>query len=39
MRSVALEGASLTDTGTHLALLSGWVVISFVLARRTFRFA
>lgn len=37
MRAVALDGVSLTALGTELALLTGWVLVSFVLARLSFR--
>jgi ABC-type multidrug transport system permease subunit len=37
MRSVALEGAGLTDLGPQFALLGVWVLVAFVLARIGFR--
>ena len=39
MRKVALEGLSITATGPQILQLGIWVVISFVLAAATFRFA
>lgn len=38
MRKISLEGASLTDLGSQLALLGAWVVVSFLIARASFRF-
>ena len=37
MRAIALEGTSLTALGSELSLLAGWVVLSFALARLSFR--
>lgn len=39
LRAIALEAQGLTDLGPELALLAGWVVASFLLARRLFSFA
>lgn len=39
MRKVSIEGLSITDTGPQLLLLGGWVLLSFVIASRAFRFA
>jgi ABC-2 type transport system permease protein len=38
LRTVSLEGGSLADTGQQLAMLGAWVVGSFALASRLFRF-
>jgi len=38
MRKISLESASLTDLGSQIALLAGWVVASFLIARMNFRF-
>jgi len=37
MRAVALDGASLLALGPELSLLAGWVLVSFALARLSFR--
>ena len=39
MRKISIEGLSITDTGPQLLLLAAWVVISFAVASRAFRFA
>lgn len=39
MRKVSIEGLSITDTGPQLLLLGAWVVVSFAIAGRVFRFA
>jgi ABC-2 type transport system permease protein len=39
LRKVSIDGLSIMDTGPQLALLGGWVVVSFALASRSFRFA
>ncbi|HYH28350.1 MAG TPA: ABC transporter permease, partial [Actinomycetota bacterium] len=39
MRKVSIDGLSITETGPQLLLLGGWVVVSFVIAARMFRFA
>ena len=39
LRKVSVEGLSITDTGPQLVMLGGWVVVSFFLATRMFRFA
>jgi ABC-2 type transport system permease protein len=39
LRKVSIEEQSITDTGPQLLLLGGWVVVSFLLANRMFRFA
>ena len=39
LRTVSVDGLSITDTGPQLLLLGGWVIVSFVLATRMFRFA
>lgn len=39
MRTVAIDGRSITAAGSQLALLGGWVLVSFVLAAGMFRFA
>ena len=38
MRMISLEGASLTDLGSQLALLGAWVLATFLIARSSFRF-
>lgn len=32
LRMVSIEGQSILDTGPHVLLLGGWVVVSFFLA-------
>lgn len=39
LRKVAVDGLSITATGNQLALIGAWVVVSFLIANRTFRFA
>jgi ABC-2 type transport system permease protein len=39
LRKVSVDGLSITETGPQLLLLGGWVVVSFALAARSFRFA
>lgn len=39
MRKVAIDAESITATGPQLLQLSGWVVVSFLLAWRMFRFS
>jgi ABC-2 type transport system permease protein len=39
LRKVSIEGQSILDTGPQLLLLGVWVLVSFVLASRMFRFA
>jgi ABC-2 type transport system permease protein len=39
MRKVSVEGSSITETGPQMLLLAVWVVASFVIAARFFRFA
>ncbi|MEX2459001.1 MAG: ABC transporter permease [Actinomycetota bacterium] len=39
LRTVSVDGLSITQTGPQLLMLAGWVVVSFVLANRMFRFA
>jgi len=39
LRKVAIDGLSITDTGRQLTLIGAWIVISFLLASLTFRFA
>ena len=39
LRKVSVEGLSITDTGPQLVMLGGWVIVSFFLATRMFRFA
>lgn len=39
MRKVALDGLSITATGPELLRLAAWVVVSFLLASRLFRFS
>jgi ABC-2 type transport system permease protein len=39
LRAVTLEGQSITTTGPQLLLLGAWVVASFLIAGRMFRFA
>jgi ABC-2 type transport system permease protein len=39
LRKVSVDGASITATGSQIALIGAWIVVSFVLARRNFRFA
>ena len=38
LRAIALEGAGVTDLGTELAIIAGWIVTGSVLARLSFRF-
>ena len=37
-RIVAVDGEPMTAAGGQLLLLAGWVVVSFVVASRLFRF-
>jgi ABC-2 type transport system permease protein len=39
LRKVSVEGLSITDTGPQMLMLGGWVIVSFFLATRFFRFA
>ena len=39
MRMVSIEGLSIIDTGPQLLQLGAWVVVSFLIASRAFRFA
>lgn len=39
LRLVTIDGESITATGSQLALLGGWVVVSFLIASRMFRFS
>jgi ABC-2 type transport system permease protein len=39
LRKVSVDGLSITDTGPQLAMLGGWVLVSFLIASRSFRFA
>lgn len=39
MRKVALDGRSITATGPQLLQLAAWVVVSFAIASRLFRFS
>jgi ABC-2 type transport system permease protein len=39
MRMVSIDGLSITDTGPQLLLLGAWVIASFLIAGRAFRFA
>lgn len=39
LRKVSLDGLSITSTGPQLLLLAGWVLGSFLIASRAFRFA
>jgi ABC-2 type transport system permease protein len=39
LRKVSLDGLSITATGPQLLLLAGWVLASFLIASRAFRFA
>jgi ABC-2 type transport system permease protein len=39
MRIVAVDGKPITAAGTQLVLLGGWVLVSFALAARLFRFS
>jgi len=39
LRKVSIDGLSITDTGPQLALLAGWIVVSFALASVRFRFS
>lgn len=38
LRTVSVDGESITSTGPQLALLAVWAVVSFALASRLFRF-
>jgi len=37
LRAVILEGATLPQVGSELAILGGWAVTSFVIALKLFR--
>lgn len=39
LRTVSIDGLSITGTGPQLVLLGAWVVASFAIAGATFRFA
>lgn len=39
LRAIANDGKSILDVGHQLALLGLWVVVSFLIASRTFRFS
>ncbi len=39
LRKVSVDGLSITDTGPQMLMLGGWVIVSFFLATRFFRFA
>ncbi len=39
LRKVSVDGASITATGTQIMFIGAWIVVSFLLARRSFRFA
>ncbi len=39
LRKVAIDGLSIASTGPQLAMLGAWVVVSFLIAGRMFRFA
>jgi ABC-2 type transport system permease protein len=39
LRMVSLDGDSILATGPQLLLLGGWVMVSFLIAARSFRFA
>jgi ABC-2 type transport system permease protein len=39
LRTVSVDGLSITQTGPQLLMLGGWVVVSFLLATRMFRFS
>lgn len=38
LRAIALEGAGVTELGTELVIIAGWIVAGSVLARLSFRF-
>jgi ABC-2 type transport system permease protein len=38
LRAVSIDGLSITATGPQVAMLGGWVVVSFLIAGRMFRF-
>ncbi len=38
LRTVSLEGLSITETGPQLLLLGSWVLASFAIAGAAFRF-
>jgi ABC-2 type transport system permease protein len=38
MRKITLDGDSITKVGPQLGVLAAWVVLSFLIARRNFRF-
>ncbi len=38
LRAIAIEGAGVTELGRELAIIGGWAVVGFALARLTFRF-
>ena len=38
LRKISVDGLSIVDTGPQLALLGAWVIVSFFLASRSFRF-
>lgn len=39
LRKVSIDGQSILDTGPQLAMLGGWVVVSYLIATRSFKFA
>ncbi|MFQ5795882.1 MAG: ABC transporter permease [Candidatus Bipolaricaulia bacterium] len=39
LRAVALDGEALSALGTELAFVGGWIVLTFIVALRTFNFA
>ena len=39
LRTISIDGDSITQTGPELALLGAWVVVSFIIAGRLFRFS
>ncbi|MFQ5795490.1 MAG: ABC transporter permease [Candidatus Bipolaricaulia bacterium] len=39
LRAVALDGETLLALGTELAFVGGWIVLTFIVALRTFNFA
>lgn len=38
LRTISIDGLSIIETGPQLAMLGGWVVASFLIAGRMFRF-
>ena len=39
MRKIALQGATITDVGSELAIVGLWIVAALLIARASFRFS